>query len=189
MPQAAAALAVAAAAATVEEDNSTPLAKPADFSCILTTPTHARSSNILFRPACVSDIPAAAAMFAAAFEQDPEIQFLYKGVKPHAFQAAVQALYSKCTRLFFCRKGCLSWCAVDAATQVRRQQQQQQQQQQEIQTSFFCHLVSSSPVWFDRFAGVVSVVCDNLTLHTPCQRSSGQVQSLTQLMVDIINHG
>ncbi|WIA15416.1 hypothetical protein OEZ85_002069 [Tetradesmus obliquus] len=56
-------------------------------------------------------------MFTAAFEEDPEIQFLYQGVQPHQYKPAVQALYSKSTRLFFCRKGCPSWCAVDTATQ------------------------------------------------------------------------
>lgn len=75
--------------------------------------------NVNLRPACVADTAAAAAMFAAAFEEDPEIQYIYKGVKPHQYKPAVQMLYSKCTRMFFCRKGCPSWCAVDAATQVR----------------------------------------------------------------------
>lgn len=73
--------------------------------------------NVNLRPACVADTAAAAAMFAAAFEEDPEIQYIYKGVKPHQYKPAVQMLYSKCTRMFFCRKGCPSWCAVDAATQ------------------------------------------------------------------------
>jgi hypothetical protein len=58
-------------------------------------------------------------MFAAAFEEDPEILFLYKGVKQHLYKTAVQALYSKATHMFFCRNGCPSWCAVDAATQVQ----------------------------------------------------------------------
>uniref|UniRef100_A0A383VAE8 Uncharacterized protein n=1 Tax=Tetradesmus obliquus TaxID=3088 RepID=A0A383VAE8_TETOB len=113
MPQAAAVAAEAAAAAAEEP---CPDAVPA-LSSFGSTHAAPALHDITFRPACAEDTAAAAAMFTAAFEEDPEIQFLHQGVQPHQYKPAIQALYSKSTRIFSCRKGCPSWRAVETATQ------------------------------------------------------------------------
>lgn len=75
--------------------------------------------QVICRSSKASEIDSAAAVYAEAFMSDPEIQFIFQDLPPdsNTYKQAVAAMYTKATRVMFCRSGCPSWCAVDVQSQ------------------------------------------------------------------------